>query len=262
MASATAVDGLQFLTQSRVRVRILELLYRRGSMTQRELKECVDASRVTIRRNVCALDERDWIELENRECELTVLGETVIEDASTALETAATVERLRPFLRWFPEDALEFDVRDLADATIVASESSDPYAPVNRHIEAMERADRFRALLPAAGLPAMTVGRDCVVESESHHDLVISDRLEPTIRNRPEYRELVDEMLASGNCRLFVSDRTIPFYLALFDGHVQIGVEDDDGVPKALVETTASDVREWAERTYKGYLTAADPFER
>lgn len=261
MSSTTAVKGLHFLTQSPVRVRVLELLSEAGSMRKRELRDRIDASRVTVRRNVHALEDREWIEVDNRECEITALGEIVIEDASPALETTEVVERLRPFLRWFPEVELGFDVRVLADATIVVPDSTDPYAPVNRHIDAMERTDRFRSLLPVVGLPAMTVGRDRIVEDGCHHEIVVSERLAPTIRDQPEYRELLEEMLASGNCALFVADREVPFYLGLFDDCVQIGV-DDDGIPRALVETDADDVREWAERTYETYLAGSDPFDR
>lgn len=262
MANTTAVEGLQFLTQSPVRVRILELLGDADGMEKRELRERIDVSRVTVRRNVRALEERGWIEIEDRVCSITVLGSLVLEDVSPALETTAVVERLRPFLRWFPEAELEFDARALADATIVTADSTDPYAPVNRHIEAVEEAGRFRGLFPVVGLQAMTVGRDRVVEDDCRHELVVSSLLEPTIRDRPEYRELVDEMLVSGNCDLFVADCEIPFYLGLFDAAVQVGVEDDEGVPQALVETDAEEIREWAERTYEAYLKRADPFDR
>ncbi|TYL36094.1 transcriptional regulator [Natronococcus pandeyae] len=251
---------MHFLTQSPVRVRILELLYENGELQKRELRDRIDASRVTVRRNVNALEERDLITITGRTCEITAFGEVVVEDVLPALKTVDVLERLRPFVRWFPDDELEFDMRALEDATIITSDSNDPYAPVNRHIEVMENADRFRGLLPAVGLPAMTVAYDCTVEAGYQHEIVISERLAQTVLNRRGYKELLDEMLASGNCNLFVSDREIRFYLGLFEECVQIGVEDDDGTPKALVETDAEEVREWAEQTYDHYLTQAKPF--
>ncbi|AGB37089.1 transcriptional regulator FilR1 domain-containing protein [Natronococcus occultus] len=73
----------------------------------------------------------------------------------------------------------------------------------------METADRFRTLLPAVDLPAMTVARDCVVEADSQHEIVVRKRLARTVLDRRGYRKLVEEMLASGNCELSVSEREI-----------------------------------------------------
>jgi hypothetical protein len=177
-----------------------------------------------------------------------------------ALSLVDVVERLRPFVRWFPDDELEFDLRALEDATVVAADSSDPYAPVNRHIEAMERADRFRCLLPAVGLPAMTVARDRVVDGGCRQELIYGREIAATVRSQPEYGRLIDEMLEAKSCELYVADRRVEFYLGLFEDGVQLGVENDDGVPRALVETDAEEVREWAERTYDRYRSRAEPF--
>ncbi|MDG5759944.1 transcriptional regulator [Natronococcus sp. A-GB1] len=260
MSTAVGVEGMSFLTQSPVRVRILERLYDHEGLRKRELKEQSDASRVTVRRNMNALEERDLITIEGRTCEITPLGEVVVEDVLPALKTVDVLDRLRPFVRWFPDDELEFDVCTLEDATIITADSNDPYAPVNRYIEVMETADRFRGLLPTVGLPAMTVAYECTVEAGYHHEIVVSERLARTVLNRRGYSEFLDEMLASGNCTLFVSDREIRFYLGLFEECVQIGVEGDDGTPKALVETDATEVREWAEQTYDQYVTQAELF--
>lgn len=249
-----------FLTQSSVRIRLLETLYKERRLRKRELRERFDASRVTVRRNVAALEDRDLIAVTGRTCEITPLGELVVEDVLPALSLVDVVERLRPFVRWFPDDELEFDLRALENATVVAASSSDPYAPVNRHIEAMERADRFRCLLPAVGLPAMTVARDRVVDDGSSHELIYGREIAATVRKQPEYGRLIDEMLESENCELYAADRGVEFYLGLFEDGVQIGVENDDGVPRALVETDAEEVREWAERAYDRYRARAEPF--
>ncbi|WP_152421333.1 helix-turn-helix transcriptional regulator [Natronococcus amylolyticus] len=259
MSTTTGVDGMCFLTQSSVRIRLLETLYDEQRLRKRELRGRFDASRVTVRRNVAALEERDLVAVTGRTCEITPLGELVVEDVLPALSLVDVVERLRPFVRWFPDDELEFDLRALEDATVIAASSSDPYAPVNRHIEAMEHADRFRCLLPAVGLPAMTVARDRVVDGGSEHELIYGREIAVTVRSQPEYERLIDEMLESRNCELYVADRGLEFYLGLFEDGVQLGVENDDGVPRALVETDAEEVREWAERTYDRYRTRADP---
>jgi hypothetical protein len=59
---------------------------------------------------------------------------------------------------------------------------------------------------------------------------------------------------------MLVSPTELPFYLGLTDdGCVQIGVEDDDGLPRSLLETTDGDVMEWAESVYRKYRAEAEP---
>ncbi|WP_126663685.1 helix-turn-helix transcriptional regulator [Haloterrigena salifodinae] len=256
---AEPVDVVNFLTQSPIRVAILQRLRETDRLTKAELREEADASRVTVQRNLNALEERELIRCRVREYEIRPLGEVVAEELESTTETMAFVERIRPFCRWFPDDELEFDVCALADATVVVSDSTDPYAPVNRHIEAMERADRFRCLLPAIGLPALTVARERVVEHDQSQEVVHSATLESTLRSEPEYRELVAEIRAHEACTMRVADRKLTYYLGLFDDVVQIGVEDDDGIPRALVETDASEIRAWAEETYECHLEQSEP---
>lgn len=255
----TAVDTVNFATQSPVRVDILQQLAATDRLTKTDLHERFDVSRVTIQRNLEALEERDWIHSDVHEYEISPLGELVATELASVVDTVDFAERIRPFLRWFPADDLTFDVRALADATVAVSDATDPYAPVNQHIEAMERADHARFLLPAIGLPAMSAARDCL-ERGQRQDLVYTPALVSTIRSEPEYRGLLEEMLSFDGCRVRVADREIAYYLGLFGDAVQIGVEDDDGIPRALVETGAAEIREWGQRTYESYWEGADPF--
>ena len=259
MSNATNVECARFLTQSSTRVRLLELLYEDGPLRKRELRDTVDASRVTVRRNVNALEDHDLIGVSGRRCEITALGEIIVQDVLPALETAETVDRLRPLVRWLPDSELDFDLRALDDARIVVSTPADPYGPIERHLTAIETTDRCRLLLPAIGVQPMSVARDRLVDDESTHELVVSEAVATTLETRPTYRTLVEEMVDSGNYELYCTDRAVAFYLGVFEDRVQIGVTDDDGQPRALAETDAGVVREWAERTYTEHLNHAEP---
>lgn len=255
-----AVEEINLLTQSPVRVRILKLLHEQGELDRRELTEQFDVSRVTVKRNLDALEQQGWIANSRPGYGITPLGEIVVEEFYPAIDTFKLNQTLRPFLQWFPEDDLEFDVRALADAKVVVSDSSNPYAPVNRHLEVMQSADRFRCLLPAVALQPMMAARDCVIEYDQEQEVVFGANVASTLEEEPEYEEVIDELAELDNCRLLVARSELSYYLGLCEECVQIGVEDDDGVPKALVETEAEEVREWAEGTYQDYLIRAEPF--
>ncbi|ADB59313.1 hypothetical protein Htur_0413 [Haloterrigena turkmenica DSM 5511] len=256
---AEPVAVVNFLTQSPVRIAILDRLDETDRLSKTELRDEFDVSRVTVQRNLDALEDRDLIRSHVHEYEIRPLGELVADELDATIDTIAFAERIRPFLRWFPETALEFDVRALADATVVVSDSTDPYAPVNRHIEAIERADRFRCLLPAIGLPALTVAHERVVEHDQRQEIICSPALESTVRSEPEYRDLVADITSHDDCTMRVADSELTYYLGLFEEVVQIGVEDDDGIPRALVETEASEIRTWATRTYDCYRERSEP---
>jgi hypothetical protein len=48
-----------------------------------------------------------------------------------------------------------------------------------------------------------------------------------------------------------VTDEYVPFCLGIVDGLVQIGVEDDEGVPRALAESSSDELREWARERFE-----------
>lgn len=259
ISNTDGIEGVNFLTQSPVRMRILQLLHETDRQTKEEIRTEIDAARTTVQRNLDALAERGWITNDLREYAITSLGTAVFTDVSTAADTVRIVETFAPFLRWFPEDELEFDIRSLTDASITVSDTTTPYAPLNRHIELLKEADRFRCLLPSIGLQPMLVARDCIVRHGQTHESVISGELEQTIRTEQEYAELLEEMLEADHYDAFVSNETIAYYLGIADDRVQIGVEDDDGIPRAIVETSADEIREWADQTYRSYKSRARP---
>lgn len=259
--NTNAVEVANFITQSPVRVEILKQLYEADRLSKSELKDRFDVAQVTLTRNLDALEDREWIRSHLREYELLPTGEIIVEAFESVLETIEFVETIQPFLRWFPMDELEFDVTALSDATVIVSDTTNPYAPVNQHIEAMKAVDEFRCLLPAIGLPAMSVARDCVIEGDTRQELVYSPEIQSTLQTDPQYRKLVEEMIGCDNCRMFVSEREIRYYLGLCEERIQIGVEDDDGMPKALVETNRNEIREWATRTYRSYRKRAEPLD-
>lgn len=50
-----------------------------------------------------------------------------------------------------------------------------------------------------------------------------------------------------------MTDDEVPFCLGIVDGLVQIGVEDDEGVPRALAESSSDELREWARERFAAF---------
>ncbi|ELZ23340.1 hypothetical protein C477_02294 [Haloterrigena salina JCM 13891] len=214
---AESVDVVNFLTQSPVRVAILQRLRETDRLTKAELREEADASRVTVQRNLDALEGRELIRCRVREYEIRPLGEVVAEELDRPVRARQPPHR-----------------GDGARRPISVSAPGDRIAGADGRPRARRRARQSQ-------------------------EVVHSATLESTLRSEPEYRELVAEIRAHEACTMRVADRELTYYLGLFDDVVQIGVEDDDGIPRALVETDAAEIRAWAAETYERHLEQSAP---
>jgi predicted transcriptional regulator len=169
--------------------------------------------------------------------------------------------QLREVAEWLPSNGFEFDLRALADADITGPSVNDPYGPVNQHVRLVEAADSLKLLLPVLGYEAMRTALD-QVQSGSAHEAVVGGNVTDTIQSEP-YDALLDELLDTGRSHIYCSDEKIPFYLGIAEDLdlVQIGVIDENRIPRGMIETDDPEVREWAERLFSKYKERARRIE-
>lgn len=248
-----AIDQIAFLTRSKPRVRILTHLLESGPATQRELRERIDTSRSTVTRSLSALTERAWLTEDGDRYRLTPSGRIVADGLAELLDTVQATDELATFIEWFPYGEYDLDLDHLRDAEITASTDPDPYAPSRKHAAAVREASSFRALLPSVDLQLVRGLEDRVLGGELDAEWLVSQGLEETI-STGEFAETLHEQISAGGLTVRVCDRPAPFYLGLSDtGLVQIGVEDDEGFPRALLETDSAAIRTWAESVYADF---------
>ncbi|MFB6172369.1 MAG: helix-turn-helix transcriptional regulator [Haloarculaceae archaeon] len=252
------LEEVSFLAGSTCRVRLLSVLARRGRLTRDELRDVADASRTTVQRNLDALEERGWIASSAREYRATPCGALVVEELCGLLETVGVAVQLQTGLQWLPRGALDFDLRHLADARVTVATASDPYAPVNRYAQTLEAATRFRGVVSSVGFDALrtvdgTADRDWTV-------VLDADALE-TLQTTAAYAAAFASSVQAESVDLYVYGGGVPFSLGLVDGRVEIGVEDDEGMPRALIETESERVREWAAETVADYRQQAERYD-
>jgi hypothetical protein len=75
-----------------------------------------------------------------------------------------------------------------------------------------------------------------------------------------EFREELAHHIDSGAGIHHVADRELPFTLFLFDDVATVGVRDDEGIVRALVELDSPSGIDWARHTYEEYREAARRF--
>lgn len=247
-----AVEDVEFLARSTTRVRLLETLRERDRATRDALRDAVSASRTTVSRNLDALVERGWVDVDDREYALAAGTDAVVDRFLDLESTVATADRLRPFLDHVDREAFDVDLAHLDDATVVAAEPGDPWAMVNAHVDRLRETDDDRIAVPLVGLHAMEALHEKVVDGDATVELVVSDPVAETFRSNQDYATLVDDLRAADGFELHRTEWSVPFYVGVLDDVVQVGV-DEDGEPRALLETTDPAVRDWARAKIDSY---------
>jgi len=224
--------------------------------TKRTLEDELDISRSTIDRAIRELELLDLVTYTSDGYAITPIGTLLAEECASFLETVDVAMRLDEVLRWVPSDELELDVRFFDDAELLTPEPGDPYAMINRHVQLLQSAEYVRCMLPVIGLHGHEAAHDSIVDGDGESELIVTESVASTLLESPDYAPLTDELLATDRFELYVYDGSVPYFLGVFDGLVQLGA-DDDGDPKAMLETDTDEVREWAHQKLDAYRDAA-----
>ena len=253
----TPLDQILFLARAESRVRVIELLVESGPATQREIRTRLDVSRTTVSRSLQSLQNRGWVEKSDGAYRLSRAGRIVAAEFGRLLDTVKTVEELSEFLRWYPADIDIPDLLDAKDVEVTYSTDADPYAPARRQTEILHTAERLRILLPAIDLDSTKTITEQVTQRGLELETVVSPNVESTVES-DEFAPLMREKIQTGRSAVFVAQESLPFYLGLADdGRVQVGLADDEGLPRALLETDDDRIRAWAEGMYEDYREPA-----
>lgn len=257
-----ALDEVGFLTSSPVRARMLQMLDDADWLSKADLQRRTDASRTTIGRHLNTLESHGYVSYEpsKTEYEITARGAVVAAELSTVATTMHTVGRLREFLQWLPDGALDLDLQYLAGAEVIYADQYDPYAPVNHHIDEMRDTTTFRCLLPSTGVNQLRELVECITD-ERTYEIAFSSDVADTVRSNDRYERVLADLIESDSVSLFVYGGEIEYFLGIYDDLVHIGVEDERGLPQALLESEADVVMDWAEDSYAEHREAFSPLE-
>jgi len=248
---------------------LVDLLERRSELLEhlraeprekRVLVETLAVPRSTLDRAVRELEAAGLITHESSGYALTPLGERLLDEfAAFRTRVGCTVE-LEPVLRWIPPGTLDLDLQWLTDADCWTPEPNDPWAMVNRHVRALESTERVRGILPLVALHGVEVLHERVLEADADAQFVVEPGVAETLRTDETYAPLFRDLQARKPPTFIVADdRSIPYFLGVFDDElVQIGV-DEESEPRALLESRDERVLEWARETIEEYQQAASP---
>lgn len=245
------------LVRSEIRIGILYELWD-GPATKYELRDRLDCSRTTVDRNLDHLLDGGWIGETSGGYRLTTCGEIVVEEATAYLETVTVTKKLQPILRWIPRESLDLDVRQLADAEITLGTDEQPMAMVDKHAQALKESPTAKLILPIVSQQPLEAQVRSFELEELSLEIIAPPSIVETLANDQPFAHLIEELREAGAIDLYVTERSVPYYLGILGETIQIGV-DDDGQPKGLLESTADPVQQWADKRFAEYRESATP---
>jgi predicted transcriptional regulator len=253
-----SLSDVSFLSRSRNRAEALATLAD-GALTRTELEERVGISRVTAKRILDGFRVRGWVEAEDGRYRMTPLGDVLATEFEELLETVTTVRTLSAVLPWLPTE-FDVDLRRIEDVRVTLPSRTDSVAPIRRSAELMRGARTVRGLATGVAPEALRANRNCVVESEQSFEVVFSADVLDLIRSDPTMSALLGEILEAGG-RVYSHDGVACMLGEVDRDLVVLGLTDETGVPRAVVESRDASVRRWFEGTFKTHLAAAERVE-
>jgi predicted transcriptional regulator len=247
-----------FLAGSPNRVAVLDALLALGPVARPDLVEAVGVSRVTVGRILDDFAARGWVAREGGTCRITLVGEVVCEAFGSLLWTVESMDRLSAVQPWLPAD-FDVDPRRLASARITVPTWSDSVAPIRRAAELCAGLDVLRVCASGVAPDVIRGIRDAAVEDGADVEVVMTATALDVVRADPTMRGWFADLVDSGG-RVYEHPGH-PYLVATCDRVAIVGVNDESGAPRGLVESTDLAVFDWVTATVDRCRAAAEPVE-
>lgn len=254
----SALEEIEFLALSSNRVEVLRFLAS-APHTRGELASETGASQATLGRIIEDFEERSWIHREGGRYVTTATGRIVADGFTDLLDIFDTERQLRDIVRYLPTDAMEFDLRHLADATITAPSQMRPNAPVQRLLSLLRDADDVRVFSHAFNDQTLTVIKERVTAGEQTFKGVFSRGAIEALISDDTLRHRLRTLLAEDAASLRVRPEGIPVAAMIADDVVHMLLRDGNGVIQASIDTDEPVVRSWASDAFDRYWESASP---
>lgn len=251
------LDDIAFLARSNHRIAVMTELAD-GERTRRELRDAVDVSRPTLGRVLEGFEERSWVSRDDRRYALTPIGQVIVEEFGELMDTVETLQEIGELAPHLPLEAIDFDLRRLAEARITTPTATDSTAHVRREEMLAERADEIRFFCNAAHPYMIEVYRDRVVEDGQRLEAVIAGDALDAAGDDPEMRSLLDDLLASERTSVHRYDGAFSAMVGVLGETAVITPIDGSGRPLGIIETDDEVIRDWVEETIDVHKAQAE----
>ncbi len=256
----SALEEVEFLARSPNRVDVLRLLSE-DRRTRNDLAAEIGASQATLGRILTDFQERSWVQRFGSEYVATATGRLVASGFSDLLQIIETERELRGIVEYLPTHAMDFDLRHLADATVVTPNQTRPDAPVNRVVDLIEEGREVTIFSHAFNHQSLRAVHERVTAGEQSFRGVISGDAVDALTDDPTLTSYLTDLLDAEDTALRVYTEDIPIAVTTVDDVVHVMLRDENGVLQASLDTDDDAVRSWARDTFEHYWNTAEPLD-
>jgi predicted transcriptional regulator len=249
------VEELEFLSRSKHRIHILREF--REPCDRQTLRDRTGVSKPTLSRAISEFEKRAWVTREGDLYRLTMLGELITEGLNSTFRALETCEKLRPLSEWLPDNQFDFALERFHDATVLAPSATDTLNVHHRLGSVLYNAGYVRELTGTVASAGIELHRRAIGDHDQTLEVILSDAALQTIRSDPKMMRLSASVFEDGSASIFRCNGTVPYFLALADDRVLIGVLDESGTIRGVIETDNPTVLIWAKETLDRYRAAS-----
>ncbi|WP_424000200.1 helix-turn-helix transcriptional regulator [Haloarcula salina] len=264
--STDAVEYMAFLARSEHRLRVLDLLAD-GERSREELREPLEATRVTLSRILGDLEDRGLVRRTNvgRGYELTPFGEVVHRDFAQLLGTVSVGQAFPDLVSRLPTDWFDFDLRCLADGEHVHGKSADPLAAARVVANALRDGSSCEALVGTfTSLPMHAHEEDIREGTDAEAHVVFDANVTKTMLEDQSLRATWQRIEAATDGTVYYSlDERLPCTVDLIDDEtVFLTVSRGERADFDIVSCSHPDVLAWADHVIGEYRDRAVPLSQ
>lgn len=249
-----SLEAIRFLANSANRVQVLTALVDQR-VSRRELQEEVNCSRSTVSRILNEAEKRGWVDSEGSQYRITPLGESMLTDFRSYLETVQGHQHIGNLVNHFPPPLFSLDFRHLRDAKVIERTVENPGAPYDRALDLFHEATEYRGLNSTSLPKHAKVLLDRVEEGRLDFVQVFEAVFIETIRADPERAA----MWRSVSDRVWEYKGVVPINLQIVNERVLVWLGKTREEPAGLLESENPAVLSWGESLYEEYQTEAEP---
>ena len=259
-------DDIEFLVTSDHRLAVLDALATEPR-DRNALRTVTGASSPTMSRILTDFEERNWIERDDHTYELTGLGAFVAAKLEAFVEAMTIEGRLRDVWDWLPHDLDGFHVDLFSDVAVTLPNPGYPSKPVERRIELITETSTWRGFgVAMLGLQTLETSFERFLDEgdEFRCEYIYPPAVFEELLSWGDTETILEAAESDSYTVLLHDDLPTDdrFEICLFDDRVTICCYDHErGGLQALVETTSSDARTWAESAYEQFREDAQPLE-
>jgi predicted transcriptional regulator len=249
------LDRIRWLLRSESRIDLLHAVDERPR-TASELLAELDVSRVTVNRMIEGLADRDLVSVDAGTAapvELTPVGRLYLEDVRELRRTGAAAETLAGIQTDLPD--VGFDLRRLADASVVRPQRHNTVAPQKVSADTMLDADRIRVASAHYDIVHVRAALDHLRADPGafSFELIFLGGAVRAVGEDREMAESFRELDELGEGAYYVHPEEEPFGLSLYDERVAIELTDGAGVLRAVILSDDEAVAAWGAETFERY---------